>query len=86
MKTFYLQIRQTDNVITDCIEYAIDGYTPVSLAMPLTDGLIGGWFKLENGVIVEHPELKPITPADEINTLKSQVNDLNIAFANMMGV
>ena len=38
-------------------------------------GLIGGWFKLEDGVIVEYPELKPKSENEEIATRMSLLED-----------
>lgn len=66
-KTFYLQIN-TDNIITDCVEYEVDGYTPISLDLPLPDGLIGGWFKYENNAVVIHEELKPVSQNSVLQT------------------
>lgn len=68
---FYLQV-QSDDVITDAIEYAHGNYVEHEAEF-LPAGVNGGWFKLENGVIVEHLELKPVSPEDEINLLKERV-------------
>lgn len=57
MNTFYLQV-QPDGTITDAIEYPYKDYVAVELAS-LPNGILGGWFKYENGVVVEYPNLKP---------------------------
>ena len=75
LKTFYLQVNQATNLITDAIEYPYDGYIAIQLDS-LPAGVNGGWFKLESGVIVEYPELKPISPGDEIETLKAELEQV----------
>ncbi len=67
---FYLQV-QADGIITDAITYPYGNYVEY-IADSLPVGINGGWFKLENGVIVEYPELKPISDDDRIATLESQ--------------
>ena len=54
---YYLQVNQ-DNIITDCIDYPYSDY--VEYEGTITEPVHGGWFKLEAGVIVEYPELKPV--------------------------
>lgn len=70
-KTYYLQVNNDTNIITDAIEYEYAGYIPYTTDTPLPGGVYSGWYKLENGVIVEYPELKPIPPEDEIAQLKA---------------
>lgn len=70
MQTFYLQV-QPNGIITDAIDYPHGNYVPVEAEL-LPVGVHGGWFKLENGIIVEHPELKPADPVSEIENLKQQ--------------
>ncbi|KMY49246.1 hypothetical protein [Peribacillus loiseleuriae] len=71
---FYLQV-QKDGLITDAITYPYGNYIEYEVEH-LPPGVNGGWFKLENGVIVEYPELKPKTESEEIADLKNQVADL----------
>lgn len=65
---FYLQV-QSDGTITDAITYQHGNYVEYEAEI-LPIGINGGWFKLENGVIVEYPNLKPMTTEDEIVQLK----------------
>lgn len=74
MAKFYLQVRE-DSVITDAIEYPHGDYIEVE-ADVLPPGVHGGWFKLEEGKIVEYPELKPKDRDGEITELKEQIADL----------
>lgn len=77
MKKFYLKV-QSDGIITDAISFPHDGYTEVEVdELPI--GVNGGWFKLEDGNIIEYPALKP---KDE---LQQQIDDLNIAMASILG-
>lgn len=69
MAKFYLQV-QPDGIITDAISYPYGNYTEFETDY-LPIGICGGWFKLENGQIVEHPELKPSDP--EVTELKQQL-------------
>lgn len=71
-KTFYLQVDKSTNIITDAIDYEYAGYVPYITDAPLPIGVYGGWFKLESGVIVEYPELKPPSQEDEIAQLKTK--------------
>ncbi len=61
---FYLQVRE-DGIITDAIDYQYSDYIEHE-ADSLPIGVHGGWYKLENGVIVEHPELRPFNEANEL--------------------
>lgn len=70
---FYVML-DNDNVIRDVIDYPHEGYIEIEAHLPLPVGVNGGWFKLENGQIVEYPELKPTDP--EIEQLKQVVADL----------
>ena len=81
MKDFYFKLNGT--VITDAIDYPYEGYTKVTLAEnQLPAGINGGWWKLENGVAVEYPELKPI---DETELLKQRVADLELQVTILTG-
>ena len=68
--TYYLQVRE-DGLITDAITYPYGDYIEFRTSEPLPPGICGGWFKLENGVIVEYPELKPKTQ-EELLELRFQ--------------
>lgn len=68
--TFYLQITG-ENIVTDAISYQHDNYVPYE-ADSLPVGVQGGWFKLENGLLVEYPLLKPTEKDAEIERLKEQ--------------
>lgn len=54
--TYYLQVR-SDGIITDCIEYPYADY--VEYHGTITEPIHGGWFKYQNGEIIEVPELRP---------------------------
>ena len=62
MKKFYLQVR-ADGIITDAIDYPYGDYIEYETDV-LPVGLIGGWFKFDNGTIIECPELKPKSDTD----------------------
>lgn len=55
---YYLQINEK-NIITDVINYESEGYILYETELPFMAGINGGWWKLENGIVVEYPELKP---------------------------
>lgn len=71
MKTFYLQV-DSNNIIRDAITYPYGDYIPYDADM-LPVGINGGWFKFENGQVVEYPELKP---KDENEKLETEVAEL----------
>jgi len=77
----YLQVNQ-DNLITDCITYPFQDYIEFEGEVP--QSVIGGWHKLENGVIVEYLELKPIDKEDEIETLKNGQATTNSTLMSIM--
>ena len=86
MNTFYLQVN-SDNIITDAISYPYGDYVEyVSDGLP--SSVNGGWFKFENGIIVEYPALKPISPEVEIDTLKMEIASIQevLDFLLMGGV
>ncbi|WP_227397373.1 hypothetical protein [Jeotgalibacillus aurantiacus] len=65
----------SENVITDCIAYEVEGYIEIQLdEVPI--GINGGWFKYENGAVLEYPDLKPKNESEEIEVLKNQLADL----------
>lgn len=57
MKKYYLQVNQ-NNIITDIIDFEYPGYIEYEAEF-IPDGVHGGWFKFENGEIIEIPELNP---------------------------
>lgn len=71
-KKFWIQLDQ-NNIIRDCVEYEVPGYIEHETAYPLPIGFYGGWFKLENGVVTDYPELKP----KDVNT------ELELAIAEL---
>ena len=60
----YLQVAN-DGIITDCIDYAHEGYALHEGVVP--NSVHGGWYKLIDGVIVEQVELNPTTIENQIN-------------------
>ena len=77
-KKFYLQVNP-NNIITDAVDYIVDGYIEYETDDTLPIGLIGGWYKYENGIIVEYPELKPaveIELKERVNLLEQALNEL----------
>lgn len=79
---FYLQVNQ-NNIITDAITYPYENYIEYEAAI-LPSGVNGGWFKLENGVIVEYLELKPVVPGDEIKQLKEKQSLMQQALDDLL--
>jgi len=71
---FYLKLNN-EGFITDCIDYEFEGYVPYEGEVP--QSCHAGWFKLEDGIIVEYPELKP--PLEDMNQelLELQVIEQN---------
>jgi len=53
---YYLQVNK-DKIITDCINYPYSNY--IEWNGIIVEPVHGGWFKLEDNLIVEYPELKP---------------------------
>jgi len=78
MKTFYLQVNSS-GLITDAIDYPYGDYVEVTVAS-LPVGVNGGWFKLENGVIVEHLELKPV-----LEPTNKELNDNQLILMDVLG-
>ena len=72
---YYLQVAE-DNTITDAISYEHEGYVLYETEFPLPAGINGGWWKLENGVAVEYPELKPIYGDVRVAELEEVVADM----------
>ncbi|KMY49575.1 hypothetical protein [Peribacillus loiseleuriae] len=77
---YYLQV-QPDGRITDAITYPFGNYIEYE-AESLPMEVIGGWFKLENDVIVEYPELKPVTKDEEIEQLQQDLGMILLESAN----
>lgn len=78
---FYLQTRQ-DGTITDAITYPYGDYKEY-VADSLPVGVNGGWYKLEDGKIVEYQDLKPIDEKTEIQILKQENTELKQAIAEL---
>ncbi len=78
---YYLLIDK-DNIIRDAISYPVDGYAEVEIDGILPAGINGGWYKWENGTYIEIPELKPISPDEE---MKQRIVDLEMAMAAILG-
>lgn len=68
--TYYLKIN-SEKIVIDALSFPYEGYIPYETD-ELPDGAYGGWFKLENGKLVEYPELKPVVQEDEISVLKKE--------------
>jgi hypothetical protein len=66
---YYLQVNQ-NSIITDAVSYPVEGYVEHETATNLPAGINGGWWKLENGLLVEYPELKPKTESEVVAELK----------------
>ncbi|GAB6990844.1 hypothetical protein [Paenibacillus pini] len=86
---FYCQV-SADNIITDVIEYPYRDYVEIEVEGRLPAGVSAGWFKLEEGKIVEYPELKPVkdeaTLSIEITKLKeSQVEQDELIMQLILG-
>lgn len=70
----YLKVNSKTNIIEDIIDYAFENYIPVEINN-IPNGINGGWFKYESGIIVEYPELKQIPELDlvqQIQLLKAE--------------
>ncbi len=74
MKEFYLQV-QSDGTITDAITNPYEDYVKFE-AEQLPIGVYGGWWKLEDGKLVEYPELKPKDENEELEELRNNIADL----------
>lgn len=57
MDKFYIQLDK-DNVVRDCITYPYKDYMDVDLEVPLPRGILSGYYKYENGVLVLDEALK----------------------------
>lgn len=80
---FYVKANGTTNVIEDVITFPYQDYVPVEVAEVPQD-VMGGWFKLENGVIVEYPELKPVSDEEKITALEKQLEQTNADLQGFM--
>ena len=66
MNKFYFKLND-ENIINDVVEYPYEGYQEFELDMThLPAGVNGGWWKLENDVLVEYPELRPIENQEDL--------------------
>lgn len=95
IKTMYVQTDK-NNVVRDILEYQYSDYEPIELELPLPLGIMNGSFKLENGELVEYPELRPpvvtteeveqrLVEAEEENkTLKTTLTGLEETVGTLM--
>ena len=75
---YYFRLNQ-DDIIVDAITFPVEGYIEYETDYPLPAGINGGWWKFENGLPVEYPELKPETE------LEQRIADLEAAIAAVLG-
>lgn len=73
MKKFYIQVNQ-DNIITDVLDFPYSNYVEYETDV-LPVGVMGGWFKFENGEIIEITELNPNTIENQI---KAAIDDFTM--------
>lgn len=84
MKTWYFKLA-ADNIIIDAIDYSFEGYTAVELVeTSLPAGINGGWWKLENSIPVEYPELKPVSEDEKQAQLKTRLSASEEAILGLM--
>lgn len=74
MKTYFMKL-SPDNIIEDVITFAYENYIEVELEY-LPKDILSGCYKLEDGQIVEYPELRPIDRDGEIEALKDENAEL----------
>lgn len=55
--TFYIQLKNDGDIITDIINYEKDGYQQISAPLPLPNGLLGGWYRYADNQFVFDEEL-----------------------------
>lgn len=77
----FLQV-QKDGTITDCITFPHGDYIPFEGEVP--QDILGGWYKLIDGKIVEFPELRPINKEQEIEELKKKQEIMQKAIDDLM--
>lgn len=84
MKRYYLKVHPQTNVILDCIEYEYGNYIPFDTEFIPPD-ILGGWYKFEEGRVVEYPELKPKAPAEEeLENLKIELSQTNATLDSIL--
>lgn len=88
MEKVYVSVNN-EGIVVDAITFPYADYIEVEVEK-INSSILGGWFKLENGSIVEYLELKPKTKDDEITELKEQIigleaqnNGLMLAIAEL---
>lgn len=77
---FYLKLG-LDGTIYDAIDYPHGNYVEYEADM-LPVGVNGGWWKLENGSLVEQPELKPKNQMDS-DVIQAEFTALELAIAEL---
>lgn len=75
---FYIKLNQ-DKIIQDAINYPHDGYIELDVET-LPVGVNGGWWKYENGVLVEMVELNPHTID---NKIKLAIDEYTLSLIEM---
>lgn len=76
----YLQV-QSDGTITDCISFPHGDY--VSFEGETPQDIMGGWYKLIDGKIVEFPELRPKDLTAEFEELKAKNQMLEMLISDI---
>lgn len=69
----YIQI-DSDDIVHDIVTMEVEGYQEVDVQLPLPEGVYGGWWKFIDGEFIEIPELKPISPEDEIKAVRLELS------------
>ena len=75
---YYLKVG-ADGTVLDAIDYAYGDYVEFE-ADNLPIGVNGGWWKMEDGQLLEYPDLKP---KDEAELLRSEITALELALAEL---
>jgi hypothetical protein len=71
----YLQVSDA-HIITDVITYPYPNYIEVEMSS-IPAGLQGGWFKYEDGQVVEYPELKPTQESIKQETIDQILDNVS---------
>lgn len=71
-----------ENVIKDCISFPYAGYIEFTGAVP--SDILGGWYKLDNGVVTEIPGARVPTKKDELVNLRNELDILKTSVANIL--
>lgn len=74
MSTFYLQLTE-DNIITDVIEYPVEGYVQVEITQVLPAGINAGWYRWIDGDYVLDEDRKSEDVSQLIIQAKQDAQD-----------